>query len=142
MKKSTDDLMNILKQSPSVDDYFDQNDSEIFFGSLSEMIDYFLARKNLTKADVVRGSGMNKGYCYEIMSGKTTKNISRDKVIMFCFGLNLTVDEAQQLLKKSGYAPLYARDTRDSIIIYSLEHHINILNTNIKLGEYNLEILE
>lgn len=142
MKKSTDDLMNILKQSPSVDDYFDQNDSEIFFGSLSEMIDYFLARKNLTKADVVNGSGINKGYCYEIMSGKSTKNISRDKVIMLCFGLKLTVDEAQQLLKKSGYAPLYARDTRDSIIIFSLENRINIVSTNIKLGEYNLEILE
>ena len=142
MKKSTDDLMNILKQAPSVDDYFVQNDSEIFFGSLSEMIDYFLARKNLTKADVVNGSGINKGYCYEIMSGKSTKNISRDKVIMLCFGLKLTVDEAQQLLKKSGYAPLYARDTRDSIIIFSLENHINIVSTNIKLGEYNLEILE
>ncbi len=142
MKKSTDDLMNILKQAPSVDDYFDQNDSEIFFGSLSEMIDYFLARKNLTKADVVNASGINKGYCYEIMSGKSTKNISRDKVIMLCFGLKLTVDEAQQLLKKSGYAPLYARDTRDSIIIFSLENHINIVSTNIKLGEYNLEILE
>ena len=142
MKKSTDDLMNILKQAPSVDDYFDQNDDEIFFGSLSEMIDYFLARKNLTKADVVNGSGINKGYCYEIMSGKSTKNISRDKVIMLCVGLKLTVDEAQQLLKKSGYAPLYARDTRDSIIIFSLENHINIVSTNIKLGEYNLEILE
>ena len=45
-------------------------------------------------------------------------------------------------MKKSGYAPLYARDTRDSIIIYSLEHRTNIVNTNIKLGEYNLEILE
>ena len=142
MKKSTDDLMNILKQSPSVEDYFDQNDSEIFFGSLSEMIDYFLARKNLTKADVVNGSGINKGYCYEIMSGKSTKNISRDKVIMLCFGLQLTVDEAQQLLKKSGYAPLYARDTRDSIIIYSLEHHISIVKTDIKLGEYNLEVFD
>ena len=142
MKKSTDDLMNILKQAPSVDDYFDQNDDEIFFGSLSEMIDYFLARKNLTKADVVNGSGINKGYCYEIMSGKSTKNISRDKVIMLCFGLKLTVDEAQQLLKKSGYAPLYARDTRDSIIVFSLENRINIVSTNIKLGEYNLEILE
>ena len=76
------------------------------------------------------------------MSGKTPKNISRDKVIMLCFGLTLTVDEAQQLLKKSGYAPLYVRDTRDSIIIFSLEHHIGIVNTNIKLGEYNLEILE
>ena len=106
------------------------------------MIDHFLARKSLTKADVVIGSGLTKGYAYEIMSGKSTKNFSRDKVIMLCFGLKLTVDEAQQLLKKSGYAPLYARDTRDSIIIYSLERRINIVNTNIKLGEYNLEILE
>ena len=44
--------------------------------------------------------------------------------------------------KKSGYAPLYARDSRDPIIIFSLEHHIDIVNTNIKLGDYNLEILE
>lgn len=142
MKKSTDDLMNILKQAPSVDDYFDQNDNEIFFGSLSDLINYFRVRKGLEKADVWRGSGLTKGYAYEIMSGKSTKNFSRDKVIMLCFGLKLTVDEAQQLLKKSGYAPLYARDTRDSIIIFSLENHINIVSTNIKLGEYNLEILE
>ena len=60
---------------------------------------------------------MNRGYCYEIMSG-TPKNSSRDKIILLCFGLNLTVDEAQQLLKKSGYAALYARDSRDSIIIF------------------------
>ena len=142
MKKSTDDLMNSLKQAPSVEDYFDENDDEIFFGSLSEMIDYYRTRKGLEKADVWHGSGLTKGYAYEIMSGKSTKNISRDKVIMICFGLKLTVDEAQQLLKKSGYAPLYARDTRDSIIIYSLERHINVVNTNIKLGEYNLEILD
>ena len=140
MKKSTDDLMNILKQSPSVEDCFDENDSEIFFGSLSEMIDYYRTRKGLEKADVWHGSGLTKGYAYEIMSGKSTKNISRDKVIMICFGLKLTVDEAQQLLKKSGYAPLYARDTRDSIIIYSLEHNISIVNTDIKLSEYNLEV--
>ena len=140
MKKSTDDLMNSLKQAPSVEDYFDENDSEIFFGSLSEMIDYYRIRKGLEKADVWHGSGLTKGYAYEIMSGKSTKNISRDKVIMLCFGLKLTVDEAQQLLKKSGYAPLYARDTRDSIIIYSLEHNISIVNTDIKLSEYNLEV--
>lgn len=134
--------MKLLRSTPSVDDYFEENDREIFFGSLSELINFYLARKKLTKADVVKKSGMNRGYCYEIMAGKTPKNISRDKVIMLCFGLDLTVDEVQQLLKKSGYAPLYARDTRDSIIIFSLEHHIGIVSTNIKLGEYNLDILE
>ena len=142
MKKSTDDLMNSLLQSPSVDDYFEENDSEIFFGSLSDLIHHFLARKGLKKAEMVNGSGLNKGYAYEIMSGKTTKNISRDKVIMLCFGLRLTVDEAQQFLKKSGNAPLYARDSRDSIIIFSLKHRIDVVTTNIKLNEYHLELLE
>ena len=100
MKKSTDDLMKILRSKSSVGEYFDENDSEIFFGNLSELIDFFMVRKGLTKAKVVRRSGMNRGYCYEIIGGKTPKNISRDKVIMLCFGLTLTVDESQQLLKK------------------------------------------
>lgn len=141
MKKSTDDLMNCLRQSPSVDDYFEKNDSEMFFGSLSELINFYLRRKGLTKADVVKRSGMNRGYCYEIMSG-TTKNSSRDKIILLCFGLNLTVDEAQQLLKKSGYAALYARDSRDSIIIFSLENQISVVKTNLKLYEFGLKELK
>ena len=110
------------------------------FGALSEMIDYYRTRKGLEKADVWHDSGLTKDYAYEIMSGKSTKNFSRDKVIIISFGLKLTVDEARQLLKKSGYAPLYARDTRDSIIIYSLEHNTSIVNTDIKLSEYNLEV--
>ncbi len=142
MKKSTDELMNILRSKRSVDEYFDENDNEIFFGTLSEQVNFYIARKGLTKAEVVRRSGLNRGYCYEILSGKKTKNISRDKVILLCFGLELSVDEAQQLLKKCGYAPLYARDTRDSIIIFCIENSISVINTNIKLGDYNLEPLE
>lgn len=142
MRKSTDELMNILRSKRSIDEYFDENDNEIFFGTLSEQVNFYIARKGLTKAEVVRRSGLNRGYCYEILSGKKTKNISRDKVILLCFGLELSVDEAQQLLKKCGYAPLYARDTRDSIIIFCIENSISVINTNIKLGDYNLEPLE
>ncbi|MER2081604.1 MAG: XRE family transcriptional regulator [Ruminococcus sp.] len=142
MKKSTDELMKILRSKDSVDDYFQENDSEIFFGSLTELIQFFISNKRLEKKDVVRDSGLSRTYAYEIISGKTNKNISRDKVIMLCFGLHLTVDEAQQMLKKSGYAPLYARDTRDSILIFSLENSISVVNTNIKLAEYNLTPLE
>ena len=79
MKKSTDDLMKILRSKRSVDEYFDENDSEIFFGTLHELVRFFMARKGLEKAEVVRRSGINRGYCYEIISGKTTKNISRAK---------------------------------------------------------------
>ncbi len=142
MKKSTDELMKILKNKKSVDDYFAENDNEIFFGTLTELICYFMTKKRLQKKDVVKNSAMKREYCYEILQGKTNKKISRDKVIMLCFGLTLTVEETQQLLKKSGYAPLYVRDTRDSIIAFSLLHHISVINTNIKLAEYNLALLE
>lgn len=142
MKKSTDELMNILKSKNTVDEYFDECDSEIFFGDLYELINFYIAKKGLKPNEVVKKSGINRTYAYEIIGGKTKKNISRDKVIMLCFGLALNVDEAQQMLKKSGYAPLYARDTRDSIIIFSLEHRISILDTNFKLADYNLDALE
>ena len=63
MKKSTDDLMKILRSTPSVDEYFDRNDSEIFFGSLSELIDFYLARKKLTKAEAYEKERLRASVC-------------------------------------------------------------------------------
>lgn len=141
MKKSTDELLKILKSKHSLEEYFDENDSEMFFGTLYEMLEYYRTRKGLRKADVARGSNIKREYCYELLRGDGKKP-SRDKVIMLCFGLQLEVDESQQVLKKSGYAPLYARDTRDSIIVFSLSRHISVVKTNITLAEYGLEPLE
>lgn len=142
MKESTDELMNILKSKRSVDEYLEENDSEIFFGTLTELLEFYRRRKGLSKAEVVKRSGIRREYCYELLRGVNTKKPSRDKVIMLCFGLCLNVDECQQVLKKSGYAPLYARDTRDSIIIFSVNNGISVIKTNIKLEDYGLELLE
>ncbi len=142
MKKSTGELLSILQHKPSVEAYFDENDDEMFFGTLAEMLNFYRTNKGLSKAEVVRGSNIKREYCYELLRGDVAKKPSRDKVIMLCFGLQLSVDECQQVLKKSGYAPLYARDTRDSILIFSVAHHISVVKTNIKLAEYNLEPLE
>ena len=142
MKKSTDDLMKILRSKHSVEEYFDENDSEMFFGTLTEMLDFYRLRGGLSKGDVVRGSTIKREYCYELLRGDVSKKPSRDKVIMLCFGLRLGVDECQQVLKKSGYAPLYARDARDSLIIFSVNNGISVVKTNIKLAEYGLEPLE
>ena len=122
MKKSTDDLMKILRSKHSVEEYFDENDSEMFFGTLTEMLDFYRLRGGLSKGDVVRGSTIKREYCYELLRGDVSKKPSRDKVIMLCFG--------------------YARDTRDSIIIFSVNNGISVVKTNIKLAEYGLEPLE
>ena len=99
-------------------------------------------RKGLSKAEVVKRSGIRREYCYELLRGVNTKKPSRDKVIMLCFGLKLNVDECQHVLKKGGYAPLYARDTRDSIIVFSINNGISVIKTNIKLEDYGLDPLD
>lgn len=140
MKKKTDDLLKSLKNKRTVEEYFEENDDDIFFGDLKEQISHYLTIKKLDKSDVVRRSNLDRVYCYQIMNG--TKKPKRDKLIMLCFGLDLNLEECQHLLKTCGYAPLYPRNTRDSIIIFSIEHKKSLVDTNIKLSEYALEILE
>lgn len=87
-----------------------------------------LKQKGLSRADVVRGSQLDRAYIYQIFSG--TRKPSRDKLIAIAFGLSLTDGEAQQLLKLSGYRELYARDKRDALILYTLVRGQGILETN------------
>ena len=142
MKKTTDELMKQLKGERSVEDYFSRNDNEdIFFGDLYELISYFMAKKKLKKKQVIDRAQLSTVYGYEILSGKSKKHVSRDRVIQLCFGLRLDIEESQQLLKKSGYAPLYPRDTRDSIIIFSIVNGLSVIETNTKLDEYGLALL-
>ena len=66
MKKSTDDLMKILRSTPSVDEYFDRNDSEIFFGC----IDYFRKISSFfcldDQIDISFFNNNNKCLCFTI----------------------------------------------------------------------------
>lgn len=137
MKKSTDELLNQLKKKKNIEEFFKENGSELIFDSLSKMIDFFMKQKGLKKADVVRRS-MLGNYAYSIINGNR-KNPERDKLIMLCFGLTLTADEANRLLKMSSNAELYVRNPRDSVLIYALDRNQGVIETNNKLEELGLD---
>lgn len=139
MKKSTDELLNQLKKKKNIEEFFKENGSELIFDSLSKMIDFFMKQKGLKKADVVRRS-MLGNYAYSIINGNR-KNPERDKLIMLCFGLTLTADEANRLLKMSSNAELYVRNPRDSVLIYALDRNQGVIETNNKLEELGLDEL-
>ena len=98
-----------------------------------------MKKNGLTKADVVRGSQLNRKYVYQIFSGEKTP--SRNKLIALAFGLQLTAEETQTMLKLAGYRDLYAKDTRDAIILYALQRRKNILETNELLYEHECQVL-
>ena len=139
MKKSTDELLKALRSKRNIEDFFRENSPELLFDNLSDMIGFFMKSKQLKKSEVVRRS-MLGNYAYNIMNGDRKKP-ERDKLIMLCFGLTLTADEANRLLKMSSNGELYVRNPRDSVIIFSLDRKKSVIEANQLLYEMGFDVL-
>lgn len=141
MNKKTDELMEILKNKKSINEYFEQEIDELFFSSLSEYLELLLSEKKLKKSEVINKSNIEKYYAYQIFNGNK-ENPSRDKMIMLAFGMGLTVEETRKLLKIAKVSDLYVRSPRDSIFIFCLNKGLGIIEVNEYLSDYNLKLLE
>lgn len=133
--KETDELRNEIMAATNIEDYLTNNKENMLASSLSEHLEMLLSQKGASKADVVRGSLLDRTYVYQIFSGRKTP--SRDKLIAIAFGLRLSDNEVQKMLKLSGNRELYARDERDAIILFALQRKMDILTVNdllFKLG--------
>ena len=139
-KKSTSNLENELKNSESLHTYLKENQDELSSDALPVLLQNVLEAKNMTKAEAVRRSNLNEIYAYQILSG--VRRPSRDKLLCLCFAMNASLEETQTLLKRSDFAPLYARSHRDSIIMYGLTHNRTIVQVNDALFDHDEEVLE
>lgn len=138
--KDTDELAHEIQESNDIISYFERNREEMQTDSFSEYLEQWLRKKQLTRAEVVRASNLNKAYVYQIFSGK--KYPSRDKVIALTFGLHLTIEETQTLLKQAGYRELYPRDPRDALLLFALGRGMDIISANELLFDHEIEVLE
>ena len=136
---STDDLEHEIKTVTDIEDYFIKNKSYMLAHSLTDHLNMLLTQKGVSRADVARDSLLHRTYTYQIFSGK--KTASRDKLIAIAFGMHLSAEETQTMLKLSGNRILYARDERDAIILFSLQREKSIIETNGLLYDHGLKLL-
>ena len=137
--KSTDELTHEITNSTDVEDYLKKNKKHLLNQCLSEYLNMLLLKKELCRADVVRNSLLDRVYVYQIFSGKKTP--SRDKLIALAFGLCLSDEETQKLLKLSGNRELYVRDERDVLILFALQRKKTIFEVNELLFSHNFTTL-
>ena len=115
------------------------NCASLWLPLVGEAFQEILTQKKLKKSDVIRNSGIDRGYAYDILSDK--KQPSRDKVLLLCLGASFSFEEVQTLLKQTGYPMLYARIARDSAIIFAFRHHMSPIDTNELLYELQFDLL-
>lgn len=68
--KKTDKLLDILKKSPTVDDYIENENDNLVNMTLSEYLNKILSDRNLKTSDLVKLTGLDRTYTYQIMSGR------------------------------------------------------------------------
>ena len=139
-KKSTTNLENELKSCDTLESFLKRNLDELSTASLAEQIQTLIASKGLTRSGGGKASNLNEVYAYQIISG--ARRPSRDKLLCLCIAMKATLDETRELLVRGGFAPLYVRSQRDSIIIFAISHGETILELNNNMYDHGEPLLE
>lgn len=138
---ATSDAVGLdLKIARSLSEFFDKNKEKMLARDLSNYLNELVAKKNLVIADVVKDSGLEKAYVYQIFDGKR-KNPSRDKMIAIAFGMHLNEEETQRMLKLTGHSELYPRVARDAAILFAIQRGMSIWDTDRALADNDLQTI-
>lgn len=134
--EETNDLLKRLQNSKDLEalsDYIstiDGNNPDSF----SEYLQTLLKEKEVNASELIKRSRIERTYCYQILNGR--KRPGRDKIIAIALALNLNVDETQKILRIAKEGDLYAKDKRDCILIFAINHKYNLIDTNQLLNQY------
>lgn len=130
-RKETDDLKQELMDSPSLDQFLEDNEQNFMSENVSDILQDLYEKQHMTKADLARQIGMSEIYLHQIFGGRRTP--SRNRLLSLCFGLHASLDDTQKILRHCGLAQLYPRVRRDSMLSYGLVHEMTAQQMNERL---------
>lgn len=137
-QKTTNELLKLLSSIHSESDLYSfsselsQKEKKISF---SEYLLSKMQEKEIPPGRLWELSQIQRNYGYQILNG--TKTPSRDKVIALCLSLSLSLEDTQRALMLANAGSLYARRKRDSILIFSLQKGLSVMDANILLTDFS-----
>ena len=140
MRKNTTRLLNELKNAKSFVGFVDKNTDAFSDESISDYLQRLCFERNVELAQVIRRSGIDRTYGYQLFNGRRTP--SRDKLIQLGFGFPLMFSELQMLLRMAGKSQLYPRIRRDAAIRYGLNNNYTVTQMQELLEEQELPLLD
>lgn len=117
----------------------DENEDAFVQPSVSEYLKELCEKYNMAPAQMIRSAHIERTYGYQILNG--TRNPSRDKLLQIAFGMGLSLEEAQALLKRAEKSSLYAKVKRDAVCIFALSHDLNLFDVQELLASVGLPLL-
>ena len=141
--KTTDDLLELLSHADTEDALSDYIADPAVDSHFATFADYYTSLENVRNTDnsvLISNSNIERTYWYQIIN--KTRAPGRDKVIAMCIAASLSLGETQRALEISGTGPLYPRNRRDAIIIYSINNGMNLDKIQELLSEYGEKTID
>ena len=139
MAKNTDELDFELKNAYSLDDFLHLNEAEFDEKNFCKLLNQYIQESGRSKFNIAVDSGISEPYMYNLIKGE--KRPTRDTVIKLSFGLKLTLESTERLLKLAGYGGFYVKHKRDSILKFAVENNLSLLEADELLVKYALSII-
>ena len=139
MHKDTAKIVEELGLCPDFKTFYDENKEYMIDRSLPELLAELVEKKGIRKSYAIKAAELSEVYGYQIFSG--IRHPERNKLLCLAVGMNLTLDETQNLLKCAGYAPLYVKIPFDSVVVYGICKQLSVIQINEILFDNDLETL-
>lgn len=141
-EKTTGELLKTLQSADSLEElraYRQEYTSDRQKLSFANAFSGLLETRRLSRAEVIRRSMLDRTYAYQILGGMRAPG--RDKVIALGIAAGASLKEIQHLLTCAMEGPLYPRFSRDTVLIYCIEHGYDVLRTNEMLEDAGEDLL-
>ena len=139
MHKDTAKIVEELGLCDDFTTFYDENKEYMVDQSLPELLAELVEQKGIRKSYAIKAAELSEVYGYQIFSG--IRHPERKKLLCLAVGMNLTLDETQNLLRCAGYSPLYVKLPFDSVVIYGICKRLSVIKINEILFGNNLETL-
>ncbi len=138
-KSETELLEDALVKEKTYAEFDEKYAAKIKKQNFASELRKMMAWNDYDTGQMLRKTGISKSYFYQILNDERVP--SRDNIINIAIALNCDLDEVNLLLKISEKQELYAKNKRDSVIIYSIAHQYSLAETNKLLIENEEQLL-
>lgn len=116
----TKDIEEELSKSADFNEKLIENNTP---PKLCELLNDYIDKKKMTKAEVIRMLNIDRNYGYWILNG--SRNPTRNCLIQLSLLLELNVEQINYLMRLAGKSPLYVRNAVDAKVFYAINHHMD-----------------
>ena len=105
----------------------------------AQVLRELLEQKGLSAPEWIAAADISKSYAYQVLRGERIPG--RDILLRTALALRLSLKEVQRLLAVGGCGALYPKIRRDAAVIFALNQHMTLLETEdllVSLSERSL----